>query len=193
MTRSFKFTASFVVLVVVVGGVYLYWINRPQNSIITSPSAKSEILPAATAVANSQPTQIQTQAFTHPSLGFSFEYPAGYNIGQFSDDNGQTVLIQQVGSDKSNLSVQVYAQPFDEPGPITVARIQKDLPKQLIQNPQNISVGGISGLLFNSQEDGIGQTQEAWFISEGQLYSVTAPASASDLLQSILSSWKFDQ
>lgn len=129
----------------------------------------------------------KTKLFTHPSLGFSFEYPKDFNVGQFDEGDGNVVLVRSASA-----SVQIYAQSFDEPGPITAARIKKDLPDQLVANPQTISAGGEAALLFDSQEDGTGKTREAWFVHNGQLYRLTAPSSASDILQTIISSWKFN-
>jgi len=191
--RKIFFSRYFPILIsvaLIAAVLFIFFIRRPANNQIVDKT------PSSTQPADNSAGQ--TKLFVHPTLGFSFEYPANFTVGQFQDNNGQTVLVQSPPlfskeGEGGSSSLQIYVQPFNEPGPITAARIKKDLPQQLISNPQNISVGGQPALIFDSQEDGIGPTFEAWFVYSGQLYSLTAPASSSDLLQSLLSSWKFDQ
>ena len=91
------------------------------------------------------------------------------------------------------MGFQIFILPFDEAGPMTVERIGRDLPEIIIAEPQNAVIGkdDIRALIFFGQEPGISRTREAWFVYNGYLYQVSAPAELDEFLAKVIESWRF--
>jgi len=131
-----------------------------------------------------------TEQYSNSKYGFSFNYPAGFTIGEFPEgDIGETILVQ---NPESSQSFQVFVADYDEPGPITPERILQDLPTFVIENPQEaILPGNVEALIFFSQEEGLGKTREVWIVHGGYLYQITTEASMDAWLAGILNTWHF--
>ena len=145
--------------------------------------------------------------YTHPTLGFSFKYPAGFHITSFDEGDGEMVLVKksEIRSTKSETNsnvenskpetseLQIYVSPFDEPGPITPQRIKKDIPDMVIEEPQEVMVGkhrDIRALVFFSRE-GAMRLRQVWFVAAGYLYQISSEEANGSFMQSILNSWEF--
>ena len=90
---------------------------------------------------------------------------------------------------KDGKSFQIFISPFDENGPITVARIKKDLPGLIMEETQEISIAGKPALAFFSQGEGR-RTREAWFAKNGYLYQATAFFQMDELLAKIMKTFE---
>ena len=136
------------------------------------------------------PGTVLAHKYQNPDYGFSFEYPEGFNITEFEESDGYMILAQGVGEKNS---FQIYITVYDEPGPLTTERIKKDLPKLVMENSQEIMLGGggatpvvtapagssgvdgggggVTAVVFFSKDEsgastGLGtsnKTREAWF------------------------------
>lgn len=139
-------------------------------------------------------TSAALSADTHniPSRYYSSEYkfffnkPTGFRVTEIPDDTGAVILAE--GSNGE--SFQIFIIPFDESGPLTPSRIQKDLPQKIIENPRSGKLDGTQAVAFSSR-DGTEKVFEIWFIHGGYLYQITTNASFTDGLQNILQTWKF--
>ena len=83
---------------------------------------------------------------------------------------------------------------FDEPGPITPLRIEKDIPDIVIESPQEVLIGKdkkIQALIFFSKNESLGRTREVWFVRNGNLYQLTAYADLDGLIGPVLETLKF--
>ena len=137
----------------------------------------------------------ESAVFTHPDLGFSFEIPEGFSATAFDENNGKMVLVQ---GETNAEAFQIFAIPFDEPGPITAERIKQDLPKMVMEEVQNITLGGATAIVFFGRDGSPGRTREVWFVWPPEpvphgnyLYQITAPAEFDEELSRIMTTWKF--
>lgn len=133
--------------------------------------------------------------YRNPDFGFSFQYPEGMNLQEFDDENGHVILFDS--SDSSHRSYQIFISPFDEVNSITPARIKKDLPGAVVENPTSIKVGGRDALSFIGQGDNF-KTAEVWFIyppephpNGNYFYQLTAKLEDAKLVEEVLKTWKF--
>jgi len=143
------------------------------------------------ATAETQETLPGWEGYAHPSLPFAFAHSKELVSNTFQDGESEIVLLQ--GPDP-NQEIQIVARAFDEPGPLTVERIQRDVPEMVIDEPQNVLIGSaqIPALLFWSTDNSAGRTREVWFVQGGYLYQVTTKAENDELLAGIMETWTFE-
>ena len=75
---------------------------------------------------------------------------------------------------------------------ITSEQFKKDVPSGVMREPTDIIIGGTRATMFYSQDVVKNDTREIWFIKDGFLYEITAPAHLDAWLAQILSTWQFD-
>src|SRR3989344_116450 len=129
-------------------------------------------------------------------LGFSFFHSTDLTVTAFDEGQGAMFLVRDQKNAGSKREFQIFAVPFDEGGPLTAARIHKDLPGMAIENPQTVLIGSnkdIEALLFSSENSSIGKTREVWFVYGGTMYQVTGYADADVILGPILETWAFSE
>ena len=143
------------------------------------------------ATAETQETLPGWEGYAHPSLPFAFAHSKELVSNTFQDGESEIVLLQ--GSDP-NQEIQIVARVFDEPGPLTVERIRRDVPEMVIDEPQNVFIGSaqIPALLFWSSDASLGRTREVWFVQGEYLYQVTTKAENDELLAGIMETWTFE-
>lgn len=144
--------------------------------------------------------------YKNESLGFSFRYPKGFKITEFSDGQGNVILAEG----ENGKSFQIYIQPFDEPAfvetstgkemTLTPERIRQDVPKIVMRNTQLYELDGISTIVFESEEPNFGPTFEVWFIYPenpyphgNYLYQITSSADFAQEVTEIINTWRFHQ
>lgn len=144
--------------------------------------------------------------YKNESLGFSFRYPKGFKITEFSDGQGNVILAEG----ENGKSFQIYIQPFDEPAfvetstgkemTLTSERIRQDVPKIVMRNTQLYELDGISTIVFESEEPNFGPTFEVWFIypenpypNGNYLYQITSSADFAQEVTEIINTWRFHQ
>jgi hypothetical protein len=141
--------------------------------------------PGASAVVD---TVKETKFYKHPS-GFSFNYPAGFSLNLLPDEDGGEVILVQ--NQDRTLGFQIFSLPFDEKGPLTQERIQRDVPDIVMAQVAPISISGNdSGITFVSNDTGI-ENREVWFIYEGRLYQILTSVNTQNLLEEVLNTWRF--
>ncbi|OHB07094.1 MAG: hypothetical protein A2944_02445 [Candidatus Zambryskibacteria bacterium RIFCSPLOWO2_01_FULL_52_12] len=76
---------------------------------------------------------------------------------------------------------------------ITDERFKRDVPSGVRLNMENSSVGlpQVPAVVFDSQDQFLGETREAWFIYGGYLYEITTLKSSEDWMSSVLGTWRF--
>ena len=78
------------------------------------------------------------EGYAHPELPFAFAYPKDLTLSTFADGEAEIVLLKGKEPEKE---VQIVIRAFDESGPLTVERIQRDVPEMVIDEPQNVLIG----------------------------------------------------
>lgn len=124
--------------------------------------------------------------YHHLDPEFSFEYREGWTVTNFTEGEGETVLVR----DSSGSEMQIFMRPFDEAISMTPENIRRDIPDIVIREPKEVAVGGAQALSFASGTD-LGETREVWFSNAGYLYQVSAPINYRDMVQALVTSWKW--
>lgn len=194
MSKLFKLVVIILVVIVAAAGFFIWrnnFLPKPAPNTTTVQTQDSAKNASSSPVSNLKSSILNLKTYTHPDYGFSFDYPGNFGVGNVPDDGGgDTVLIQNPGV---GTVAQIYISSFDEPGPITAARIKKDLPQTVITNSASAEIGGQSAFVFDSTADGGQPTREFWFVYGGNLYQITSPKDQSSATEQILSTWKFGQ
>ena len=128
--------------------------------------------------------------YRDPEGRFSFTKPPGYMVRLIDEGDGETLLVQKV--ENASLSFQIFISSFDESGPITPERIQKDIPDMIINDPQQAVVGKrkLTVLIFKSTDPSIGETRELWLAHAGYLYQITAPIKLDAEVAEMMKTWE---
>ncbi|TSC62829.1 MAG: hypothetical protein G01um101448_351 [Parcubacteria group bacterium Gr01-1014_48] len=130
--------------------------------------------------------------YVNTAYGFSFDKPTSMDVSSFTEDMGETILIQEA---KGSAGFQIFILPWDEQEytVMTVERIREDLPDFTIREPQEVVLAdGTHALLFWSEEKSVGRTREVWIIKNEYLYQISALAHFDPLLARVMSSWRFE-
>ena len=131
---------------------------------------------------------VKKQTYTHQRLGFSFEFPEGFKVGEFGEgiEGEEQILVQ-----KNNVGFQLKITPFEEDIILTEQRIKEDIPDIVIKEPLQIKVGEAIALAFLSESESLGQTREVWWVYKGNLYQITTYTEFDETMVAILETWKF--
>lgn len=134
---------------------------------------------------------------------FRFLYPPDFTVTEIDDESGYTILAQ---NSAKKAAFQIFLNPFDlsteasakagESWVLTPARIKKDLPNMIIENPQPVLIGAdknIPALIFFSQDQTLGRTREIWFVGNGHLFQVETFADQDSLIGPVMDTFQFLQ
>ena len=175
-----KIFIAIATLVLASGVAYYFTKNRP------APLTGSGQASSPQEVQNQAPPEGQ-KIYENGKYGFSFSHQKEFSVSEFTEGGADVVLVR---NGAANGVFKVSVSPFDEPGPITKKRILQDIPKMLISDDKEISVGGKKALSFTNK-DTAGETFEIWFVYNGNLYQISAFPKFGKELDKILTTWKF--
>lgn len=195
--------AGVVLLLVIASGWFLFAKKDQQghtvlsfNNFFSGNNAGNNAPPATpppTDTASTQTQKSDKEVYADP-LGFSFIHATDLTVTAFDEGAGEMVLVHDATNAGSKREFQIYAAPFDEAGPLTAARIHKDLPDMEITDAQPVLIGSnkdIDALIFFSNNPSIGKTREVWFVHGGYMYQVTGYADADAIVGPLLDTWSF--
>ena len=129
--------------------------------------------------------------YSNPDFKFTIQIPNSLTEHNIPDKNGSLTILFK--SDDKNKNFQIRASSFDEPPPLTAARVKKALPDMMMDQPEDITIGdGIPALSFYSQDASLDDSKEIWFVANGHLYQISGYANSESWLMNILASWKFN-
>jgi len=150
-------------------------------------SGEMDHAPAAT----SSSASAQTKKYENAQYGFSFNYPAGFTIREFSEEGKISLIIQ---NEETKQAVQFFITPYnDNSFEVSSERIKRDIPDMPFSNSADVIVGDkAKGVAFFSENEAFnGQTAEVWFADGKLFYQATASAKNARLLEEIIKGWSF--
>jgi hypothetical protein len=155
----------------------------PGNPLVMAPEREEQSKTTLTEYKAGRRT-----TYSHQRLGFSFDMPEGFSIGEFDNpvDESETVLVQ-----KGDVGFQLVITPFDEDVILTEEVIRGDLPDIVIEQPIQIQVNNAIALAFISESESLGKTREVWWIYRGHLYQISTYTEFDEVMVEILESWSF--
>jgi hypothetical protein len=117
--------------------------------------------------------------YTHPATGLTFPYHKDFRLMIVKEDGGEVILAENA---EHAMAFQIFIQPFDEPGPLTVERIRRDLPDMQMEAVSETTTYKSDDpmLTFLSMDKTLGPIPQAWFIRDGYLYQLSMYAPVDD-------------
>ena len=194
MSRFQIIFITFGIIIFLAAGI-AFFAMRSRPVAETNMSNAASVSLASPVVSSAEETALSSsdlELFVHPSLPFSFSYPAQFTINSFTEENGAEVVIAERSG--KNGVFQIYIAPFDEEGALTKERISRDVSDMAIDDPQTALIGSekTPALLFWGNDSTIGKTREVWFAREGYLYQVSAAAALDNVLTQVMATWRFE-
>lgn len=186
MTNKFGGKYIFVIVILVLIGL-IWWRGSDDKAITSADIGKLGLGEVATYKAEED--------------GFTFAYPDKLKVTETPIKNendeqiGKTILVESTDSGptaQAGKGFEITVLPFDEDIVLTKERILQDLPQFKIEKEKSVKVGGdISALAFESQDEGIGETYEIWFVHKGYIYEARTYRSFGETMEKILGTWEF--
>lgn len=155
--------------------------EQDRGEEFAASAAHSETLP--------QPAPDGWRRYENVLYGFSLFYPEGMTVRQFDEGRGaQTVIFEDTAAGQG---FQIFIVPYDGER-ISEERFRKDVPSGVLTDPVDLSINGVPAVAFYSTHTLLGETREVWFIRNGYLFEVTAPAVLDEWLAQIVDTWQFN-
>jgi len=167
-----KILLLLIIAVIIAGGAWFLFVNKDGNNVgdlsegFGTFDKPERLTPKRTE--QSEATLVNFKAgnrvtYNHQRLGFSFEFPQGFKVGEFSEgfDGGETILIQE-----GSVGFQLHITSFDENIVLTKERIRQDISDMVIDEPLQIKIGNAIALVFLSDSESLGRTREIWWVYE---------------------------
>jgi hypothetical protein len=125
----------------------------------------------------------QYQYYTHQETGLNFPHRKEFRLFEIHEDGGELILLE---NSERGAAFQIFIQPWDEPGPLTVERIRRDLPDMHMEAVSETTTYKSDDpmLTFLSMDETLGPIPQAWFIYNGSLFQLAmyAPGDPEELL-----------
>jgi len=104
-------------------------------------------------------------------------------------EQGRALTVTFQNSDNSE-AFEVYVTRYSGTQ-ITPAEFEADEPSGVMQQPTDVTIGGVRATMFYGNNPIMGDTREVWFINGGYLYEVATYKSLDTWLAGTMQSWKF--
>jgi uncharacterized membrane protein len=130
--------------------------------------------------------EIKDNKYENQKYNFLINLPENSVATSIMEEGGEAILIKNEGYE-----MQIFVSAFADNNPITPARIKRDIPDLIMNNPLEVIIDGTVTTAFLSNETGI-NLRHIWFARGGFLYQVTAPAEADFLTGEIMKKWKWN-
>lgn len=178
-------TLLILVLLALAGFLYMRFKSPDSQSKTANTNQEANVI-ANSDTTNTDNNTIIDNVYTNDTYKFSLNMP-DMTVTSFDEGEGKTILIH---STKNNFSMQIYVSTFDEDLNITIARIKKDVPDLQMQEPIEIKTDGVSTVAFFTTDGGT-KYRQIWFVHNGYLYQILAPADQDDTTAKVMESWKW--
>jgi uncharacterized protein YxeA len=155
-----------VILVILASAVFLFFKNNSKTEISVVEETESEV-------------------YINTTYNFSTPLYDGMTATSFTEAGGDTALLKSETDE-----MQIRITPFDEDIILTEERIKIDIPDIKMENPETISIGGIDGVTFISDNNGL-KYREVWFVHGGYLYQTLSRTSGDAVTYKIMDGWKW--
>jgi len=173
-----------VALLVLMGlGVAGYYFSIPQGAAVPQPLPFnfSQIL-----FGNKMP--VGWKEYQSAEHGFSLFYPGTLTVNEIDEGGGALTIVFQNPQEGKGFQIFMVPHPNSQ---ISEDRFQKDLPLGARTNEEPITIEGVPGVSFYSNNPLLGEMREVWFLHDGMLFEVsTLKVLEADLLE-ILKTWRF--
>ena len=128
--------------------------------------------------------------YSDPKFSFPYSKEAKATIAE--DGPNGTAIISVRNNLATGSEFQIAITLEEDSSPLTIERINNDLPDLQTIGARNISVAGTQAVAFTVIEGGQG-TAEVWFVREGWLYQITAYNNEASraMAEKAVAGWKF--
>src|SRR3989344_2176559 len=195
MKKILKLVLIIVILATVGFAIFKFYEKEEQNAenTVVGDVVQGEI----------ERVDADTNTFVHKGYGFSLNFPSNMTASNFREGEGEMVNFQ---SSENGDWFQIYISSWNEEEGISAERIRQDIPDIVITTPQQVVIGpgqregvGPVALIFFSQDSGLGDTREIWFVYHEQgrgvasfLYQITTYKRLDSMIGEVLSTLDFN-
>lgn len=188
--------------ILIVGALILVFFLYPKNKSLINTDTDSdntsyvseENIDPHVAKPDIKEVSSELNSFYHKVYQFSFDYPKTFLVSNFLEGDGEQIIFNNKNKDW----FQVYITPWDDGEALTVQKIKKDIPGIKIIDPKEVVLGpdqkngiGEHALIFFSEDGGVGDTREVWFVHGSSLYQISTHKSFDLEIGKILSTLVF--
>ena len=199
-----------IIVLVVIGGSYLFLNGKADVSHAPAESELSESEEGIADIIDSEDVALQSEQearldkvnenietareYKNSNYGFSLVVPAGYKVAEYgasvegSEDAGVVVITGEDSRSGFQIMVSNY-----EGGKIDVATIMSELPGLAINKAVNAIIGKEArGVAFESNNSSFdGSSFEIWFARAGKLYQASSYLDQRRFVESVFQSFSF--
>lgn len=158
-----------------------------QSTPLSASSSPSELTSMRPPAPHRTPPTRQKE-YRNDFYLFSLFVPEGMIVEEFQETGTRLTVV--FTDEEAGNEFQVYVQPYGL-SEITEKLFKADMPSGVMDDPQEIKIDGVTATAFTGFVAGFGDTHEVWFVKNGFLYEVTAPAALDAWLSEIMKSWMF--
>jgi hypothetical protein len=180
-----RFLTALVLVVAVTAGTYVFMYPDAEACAYRN----YPIVPLTTPVP--PPNRIPPDGlskYRSEQFRFSLFYPRGMHAQEYPEVGGATTIVFQ---DPDTLEgFQIFIVPYKNSG-IVPRRIEKDVPSGAALNRATTTVDGLCGSMFTTDGSIMPATYEVWVARRGLLFEIATYKGQEDLLESVVSSWRF--
>ena len=179
----------FLIIVIFLAGTGFLYYKFKTNSLKDQNYFKEPVSGESGSNSNSpeSATISEPTVYTDPNFGFSVKLPTGFTASRFEEGEGSVVLIK-ASEINASYEMQIFIREFIDDSPITISRIQKEIPDLKFKDPITVLVGRIDAVSFIDTER---NTREIWFKREGNLFQILAQAVNDNQTGKIMESWNW--
>jgi len=182
----FQNKKNIILLVIVILGLTIWLVL----SLVLEKSSPANVISPEDLPENAPQVFAGGAEFVDPDRSFSFSYDELFVVSRLPvdlEDPGETFIFK--GEDEKE-NFQIYVSIFDDDLPLSVGRIQNELPNMDFRDSQMISIDGAVAVVFSSSV-GTLETREIWFTHDGKLYQISTYPEFDQKMVEILERWKW--
>ena len=131
-----------------------------------------------------------TETYTNRAFRFAFSYPPDLGVEAWQEGAVTTVRARNAAK---TIGFQISIRPIaGTDTAITPSRIARDMPRVKTRAPETLHIRGAGpALAFYTTERTFGDSFQAWFIRDGQLFQLSSYTPHAPLARGVLASWTF--
>lgn len=158
-----------------IGAYYFFYASPPKAVVSATPIAESQLAyvvpsaPKAPPLAAPRTPPEGYKEFRNEFYRFQMLYPQDMTATKI-DGKGSSATITFETADHAH-DFELFITPYGA-ATVTPERFALDEPSGVMEQPADITVGGIPARFFYGKNAALGDTAEIWFINKGFLYEM---------------------
>ena len=187
--KKIIFSLFLILIFAIIGTMLFYYFNKnsPKGIYQIEDESSSQAVDYKTTEIPENLGEVET--FIHKNPLFSFLYPKNFEISEFKEKEGETIVFQ--GKEKGEGFQIFISEPKEKTG-ISKQAIASEFPELNASEIQEAITGNnMKVFIFFSNDLVMGKMREVWFTRGEYFFQITSYASFDEKLSAIMSTWQF--